>query len=197
MLNMCSLKASIYLMMKDMEQAEKSMDQANQIKSDVHAAPIHLSIFYRSQFQYHLRHLEEASGNVYKEEASEHRRNASKYGKMLAKTSQKAALYRTECYKLMGTYKWLTRDQKGASKWWQKAIGEGERLGALPQLSRTYAEMGMRYSGIEGELSSPDVNTSKELLQIAKTMFLDLRLRHDLEDLNLVVSRVSPESFEI
>ncbi|MCL5124197.1 MAG: AAA family ATPase [Deltaproteobacteria bacterium] len=196
-LNMYSLKASIDLLMKNMEEAGKSLDQANQISSEVKAAPIQLSGFYRSQFAYHLRHLEDSLVNGYKEEASEHRRNAFKSGKTLIKTCQKAALYRTESYRLMGVYKWLIHDQKGASKWWQKAISEGERLGALPQLSRTYAEMGMRYSGIEGEMSSSDVNTSKELLQNAKTMFRDLRLRHDLEDLNLVVSRVSPGSFEI
>ena len=196
-LNIYSLKASIDLLRNDMEEAKKSLDLANQIRSEVRAVPLQLSAFYRSQFEYYLRHLESCLENGYMEEASVHRRNALKSGKMLIKTCQKAALYRTECYKLMGIYTWLTRDQKGASKWWQKAISEGERLGALPQLSRTYAEMGMRYSGIEGELSSPDVNTSKELLQNAKTMFRDLRLHYDLEDLNLVVSRVSPESFEI
>ncbi len=197
MLNMCSLRASIYLMMKDMDQAEKSLDQANQIRSDVKAAPIQLSAFYRSQFEYHLRHMEDSSGSVYKEEASEHRRYAFKSGKMLIKACQKAALYRTECYRLMGIYTWLTRDQQGASKWWQKAISEGERLGALPQLSRTYAEIGKRFLATEGELSSPDVNRAKEPLQKAKTMFCDLRLHHDLEDLSLVVSRISPDTFEI
>ncbi len=116
---------------------------------------------------------------------------------MLIKACQKAALYRTECYRLMGIYTWLTRDQKGASKWWQKAISEGERLGALPQLSRTYAEIGKRFLATEGELSSPDVNRTKEPLQKAKTMFRGLGLRHDLEDLNLMISRITLDSFKV
>ena len=144
-MNMYSLKASIHLLMKDTEEARKSLDQANQIRSEVKAVPIQLSAFYRSQFEYHLRRLEDSLGRGYREESSEHRRNAFKSGKMLIKTCQKAALYRTESYRLMGVYKWLIHDQKGAFKWWRKAISEGESLGALPQLSRTYAEMGKRF----------------------------------------------------
>ena len=59
-LNMHSLKASIHLLMKETEEAGKSLDQANQIRSEVKAAPIQLSFFYRSQFEYYLRRLEDS-----------------------------------------------------------------------------------------------------------------------------------------
>jgi hypothetical protein len=89
----------------------------------------------------------------------------------------------------MGVYNWLIHDQKNALKWWHKAISEGEGLGALPQLARTYAEMGSRFCAIKGESSESDVGRGKESLQKAKTMFHDLGLHHDLEDLNAVISR--------
>ena len=97
----------------------------------------------------------------------------------------------------MGVYKWLIHDQKSAFKWWHKAITEGESLGARPQLSRTYAEMGMRFCVINGESSEPDVSRAKEPLQKAKTMFRDLGLHHDLEDLNSVIHRIGLEPSEV
>ena len=185
---MYSLKASIHLLMKETEEARKSLDQANQIRSEVKAVPIQLSVFYRSQFEYYLRRLEDSLRAGHRKESSEYRRKAFKSGKMLIKTCQKAALYRTESYRLMGVYKWLIRDRKGAFRWWHKAISEGERLGARPQLARTYAEMGMRLCAVKGESSGSDVSRAKELLQKAKTMFRDLGLHHDLEDLNSVIT---------
>ena len=116
---------------------------------------------------------------------------------MLIKTSQKAALYRTESYRLMGVYKWLIHDQKSAFKWWHKAISEGERLGARPELARTYAEIGIRSCGINGVSSEPDVTNVKETVQKAKKMFRDLGLNHDLEELNSAIDRMGLELSEV
>jgi len=181
--------------MKEMEEAGRSLDQAKKIRSEVKAAPIQLSFFYRSHFEYSLRRLED-SLTAGSKEVYEHRRNAFKSGKKLIKTCEKAALYRTEAYKLMGVYNWLVHDQKSAFKWWHKAISEGESLGARPQLSRTYAEMGTRLCGVRGD-SGPDMSRAKEPLAKAKKMFCDLGLHHDLEDLNSVISRIGLEPSEV
>jgi len=191
-LNMHSLKASIQLLMKETEEAGKSLDQANQIRFEVKATPIHLSFFYRSQFEYYLRRLEDSLRAGHREESSEYRRNAFKSGKGLIKTCRKAALYRTESYRLMGVYNWLIDDQKSAFKWWHMAIREGEKLGAHPQIARTYAEMAMRFSVVKGGSSEPNVSRAKEPLLKAKTMFHDLGLHQDLEDLNSMISRNRP-----
>jgi tetratricopeptide (TPR) repeat protein len=196
-LTMHSLKASIHLLMRETEEAGKSLDRANQIRSEVKAVPLQLSFFYRSQFEYYLRRLEDSLRAGHREESSEYRRNAFKSGKMLIKTCQKAALYRTESYRLMGVYKWLINDQKSAFKWWHKAVSEGESVGARPQLSRTYAEMGIRLCAAKDESSGSDVSRAKEPLQKAKTMFRDLGLQHDLEDLNSVINRIVLEPSEV
>jgi class 3 adenylate cyclase/tetratricopeptide (TPR) repeat protein len=195
-LTMQSLKASIHLLMKETEQAGKSLDRASRIRPEVKAVPIQLSFFYRSQFEYYLHCLEDSLRNGNRQESSEYRRNAFKSGKMLLKTCQKAALYRTESYRLMGTYNWLTHDRKSAFKWWHKAISEGERLGARPYLSRIYAEMGMRLGAVRGESPGPDGNRSQEFIQKAKTMFLDLGLSYDLENLNSMINRMGLEPSE-
>jgi len=194
-LDMFSSEASIFLLTRETEKAGKSLEQAKRIKSQVKAVPVQLSYFYRCQFEYYLRRLEDSLGSGHREESSEYRKNAFKSGKMLLKACQKAALYRTDSYRLMGVYNWLIHDQKSAFKWWHKAASEGDSLGARPQLSRTYAEMGIRFCGIKGESLEPDVSRAKEFLGKAKTMFSDLGLDHDLEDLNLVISRVGRQPF--
>ena len=194
--HMHSFKASIQLLMKETEEAGKSLNRADHIRLQVKAAPVWVSFFYRGQFEYNLNCLEECLRAGHKEKAAEYSRNAFKSGKMLIKTSKKAALCRTEACRLMGVYKWLNRDQKSAFDWWRKAISEGERLGARPQIARTYAEMGKRLTaaGIESE---PDGRRSQEFLQKARTMFQELRLSHDLEDLNSVINRMGLEPSEV
>ena len=194
---MYSLRASIFLIMKKTEEAGKALDQANQIRSEVRAVPLQLSFFYRNQFKYYLRRLEDSLGNGHRDESSEYRRKAFKSGKILIKTCQKAALFRTEAFRLMGVYKWLIHDQKSAFKCWHKAISEGERLGARPQIARTYAEMGMRLSVGEGQSSDPDVEKREECLHKAKMLFRDLGLHYDLEVLNSVINPMGLESSAI
>ena len=50
--------------------------------------------------------------------------------------------------------------------------------------------MGTRFFVINGQSSQSDVNIAKDALNKAQTMFRELGLRHDLEDLNLVISRI-------
>lgn len=192
-MNMYSLKAAIEILKNDMEQAGESLDQASKSKAELRAAPLQLAAFYRSQFEYHLLRLEESQGLGYKEEASEHKRNAFKFGKPLIKICRKAALYRTESYKLMAIYKSLILDQKGSAKWWRMAISEGESLKALPQLSRTYAEIGKRYSLTSSESFHSDVIPANVALGRAKKMFGELGLRRDLDALNEVISQTDDE----
>ncbi len=192
-----SLKASVHLLMKETEEARASLDKANQIRSLVKAVPLQLSFFYRSQFEYYLRRLEDSLRNGPTEESSRYRRNAFKSGKMLIKTCWKAALFRTEAYKLMGVYNWLIHDEKNAFKWWHKAISEGESLDARPQIARIHAEMGMRLSAVRGESSEPDGGRAREFIQKAKTMFRDLGLHLELQELNSVIDQIGPQLSEV
>jgi class 3 adenylate cyclase/tetratricopeptide (TPR) repeat protein len=196
-LTLHSQEAFVHLLMKEAEKAEKLLDQADRIRSEIKGAPIQVSFFYRSRFEYHLRRLEESLGEGHGEGPSGHRRNALKMGKMLIKTCQKAAFFRTDCYRFMGVYHWLAGDRKRALKWWHRAIKEGETLGARPQLARTYAEMGLRLCELERESLEPDVSKAIEPLRMAKTMFLDLGLQHDLEDLNSRIGRLGLDPSEV
>jgi len=131
------------------------------------------------------------------EESSEYRRKAFKSGKMLIKTCKKAALCRTESYRLMGVYQWLIHDHESAFKFWRKAISEGERLGARSQVARTYAEMGKRHYAVECKSSAPDVSRAKDLFQKAQTIFRELSLDQDLLDLDSVINQIGLELSKI
>ncbi len=190
-LTMHALEALIRLLRKEPEEAVKAaLDQADQIRSEVRAAPMQVVLFYRSRFEYYLQHLEVALREGHKKEAREYRRDALNSGKKLIKTCRKAALYRTDSYRLMGVYKWLIHDQKGAFKWWNKAIREGEKLGARPQLARTYASMAVHALSAKDTPSEPAVSKAEEYRQTATTMFRELGLDSDLEDLNSVTYRI-------
>jgi class 3 adenylate cyclase/tetratricopeptide (TPR) repeat protein len=193
LLNLYCLKASIHLLLKETEEARKSLDQAFQIMSEVNLVPIQSSAFYRSQFEYFLLCLEGSIKAGHRKESAEYRRKAFKSGKMLIKTCRKAALYRMESYRLMGVYRWLTRDRKGAFRWWYKAIREGESLDARPQLARIYAEMGMRLCEGKNQLAGSDEIRVKELLQKSKRLFSDLDLHHDLNELNAFINQTEHE----
>jgi len=196
-LTMHSLKALTCLLAKETKKAGTSLDQADHIRSQVRAAPIQLSFFYRSQFRYYLCRLEDSLVTGHPEKSHEYSRNALQSGKTLIKICRKAALWRTEAYRLMGVYNWLIQNEKSAFKWWQKAITEGERLGALPQLARTYAEMGMRLCATDGESSESDMSRAKGNLQKARTMFRDLGLEYDLKNLDSAISRTRIDLSEI
>jgi tetratricopeptide (TPR) repeat protein len=196
-LTLHSLEALTHLLIKEAETAEKSLDQADRIRSEVKGTPMQVSFFCRSRFECALRPLEESLGEDSGEEPLADRRKALRFGKMLIKTCQKAALFRTDSYRLMGVYYWLAADRKKALKWWHKAVSEGETLGARPQLARTYAEMGLRLCELERESLEPDVSKAIEPLRMAKTMFLDLGLQHDLEDLNSRIGRLGLDPSEV
>ncbi|MEW6110542.1 MAG: hypothetical protein AB1664_00300, partial [Thermodesulfobacteriota bacterium] len=181
--DMYALKASTSLCAGQTEKAGNSLDEATRAKAGATAAPMQLAIFYRNQFAYFLRRLEEALGTGERGEASEYRRSALKSGTRLIKTCRKAALYRTDCFRLMGVYNWLIDDRKSALEWWHKAIKEGESLGARPELARTYAEVGMRLHPTDGVSSGLDAKRAEDLLRKAETMFRDMSLHHDLEAL--------------
>ncbi|HWR58393.1 MAG TPA: hypothetical protein VN328_05860, partial [Thermodesulfovibrionales bacterium] len=182
-LTMHSLETSIHLQMKETEKAENSLDLANQIRSEVKAFPLQLSFFYRSQFEYDIRRLEEAFANGLKNEASKHLKNASTSGKMLMKTCRKAALCRTEFFRLMGVYGWLISDRKSAMKWWQKAVSEGESLCARPHLSRVHHEIAKRLSCSEGADPRFVHGSAREHLVKAEKMFREMGLREDFQEL--------------
>ena len=66
-------------------------------------------------------------------------------------------------------------------KWWDKAIKEGEQLGARPDLSRTYFEVGKRM--LEPQSKDKQLNgiDATRYLEKAGILFEEMGLERDLE----------------
>ena len=86
----------------------------------------------------------------------------------------------------MGSYYWLTGDQKNAMKWFDKSIREGERLGARPDLARTYMEVGQCL--LEPKCKFKELNglSAGDYLDKAEKLFREIDLRWDLAQLERV-----------
>jgi class 3 adenylate cyclase/tetratricopeptide (TPR) repeat protein len=192
-----SLKTLIHLLMGDMEEAGKSLDKADRIRPAVMAVPYQLSCLNRSKFEYYLCRMQDSLWASNKKDFSDHRKKAFTSGKMLLKNCQKAALYRTESYRLWGVYHWLIQERKTAFKWWHKALSEGERLGARPQVARTYAEIARRLFEVKDEKKLPSPIQMEEFLEKARAMFVDLGLQQDFEELDSAIGRTAEGSSDL
>ena len=111
-------------------------------------------------------------------------RTAHRSGKKAVHFSRKYAPYRTWILKLMGDYYWLIGKQGKAIKWWNKSIQEGERLGARPDLSRTYFEIGKRLLEPDSKYKELNGIEAKGYLEKAGILFKEMGLERDLDDLD-------------
>ena len=103
--------------------------------------------------------------------------------KRAIQNNKKIAERRTEIYRLKGNYHWLVNDEKKALRWWSKSISEGTRLGARPELARTYMEVGKRLSEFEGQHKGLNGISANEYLNKARSMFKEMDLQWDLDEL--------------
>jgi len=185
---MYSIRARLQLIMGDYHEAENNLNQAIELESEVNPPPYHLANFLRSHFLFLLYQLEQSIEEGTASVISKNRTTALNAGKKLTKNSQKVVFHRVEAYKLMGVYYWLINKQRKAFKWWNKSIAEGERLQARLELSRTYFEVGKRLLEPESKYKPLNGIKAEEYLEKAKTMFEEMDLEYDLDELDKVIA---------
>lgn len=113
-----------------------------------------------------------------------YKKKAFKYGKKaVTYARKKVASERTEAYKLLGRYYWLTNKQGKAVKWWDKSIKEGETLGAKVELSRSYFEVGKRLLEPNSKYKELNGIAAQDYLEKARTMFQEMDLQYDMDEL--------------
>jgi class 3 adenylate cyclase/tetratricopeptide (TPR) repeat protein len=186
LIHMFSCKARINILMGDIEDAKKLLDQAEKIGDEVDTVPWMLSNYCRSRVEYDLYRLNESIISGDKPQANEYRQKARKSAGTLIKQSQKVAQHRTEAHRLMGVYYWLTKKQKKALKWWDRSIKEGERLGARLELSRTYFEVGKRLTEAGSKFKALNGIKAQAYLEKASVLFEEMDLQWDLAELKRV-----------
>jgi len=181
--------ALVKAFMNDDSGAKDSLAYADQIRCNRTFWPAwYLSGCLVAQFMLDLRRLEEAIGGDSSSSVSQYAKAALKSGKRAVRNSAKFAPHRTWSYRLMAEYYWLIGKQRKALKWFDKSIKEGERLGARPDLSRTYMEVGKRLLERHSKYRELNGINAGEYLEKAEAMFKDMDLQWDLEQLERVTT---------
>lgn len=139
-----------------------------------------------SQFLCDLFMLEKSTHSHDKSNIPQFRRKAYQSGKAAIKNSMKYAANKTEAFKLMGVYFWLIGKQDNALVWWDKSSNVGEQLGALPELARTYLEVGKRFLEKKSKFRELNGIQAEEFLEKAEALFEEMDLEWDLEELDTI-----------
>jgi len=191
-------KATIQILQKDINGAKESLLQAKELVLKKGRTPPHLISSYSvGQFLFDLYLLEQAILSKNNSGISEYRKKASQSGKNALKNAAKYKPDITETLKLMGLYYWLIGRQNKALEWWHKSIKEGEGLGARVELARTYMEIGKRLLEEKSRFHELSGIKAEEYLEKARTLFEEMELQWDLDELDKIIAYSRPSSIAI
>ena len=183
-------KAEAQQLVGDAEGAYDSLSQASELheKQSLLVMPPFLAPYLAARFFVDVAQLERAIRSNNSSDVTDLRKRACKSGKAAVRNSRKFAPSRTKIMRLMGPYYWLIGKQGKALKWWGRTIEEGERLGARPDLSRTYFEVGKRLLDPQSRYKELNGIEAKGYLEKAGTLFEEMGLEQDLDDLDKIAS---------
>ncbi len=189
LLNLKGFKANIQILQGDIDGAEKTLKQAGEIVSrETRITAWHISSFHLSQFLFDIYNLEKNLPTGDRASVNRFVKSAYRSGKAAVKTAEKFAPNRTETFRLMGVFYWLTGKRKKSLTWFKRSLRVGERLGARPELARTYMEVGRRLLEKHSECDQLNDIHAREYLRKARVLFKEMALHRDLEQLDRISS---------
>jgi class 3 adenylate cyclase/tetratricopeptide (TPR) repeat protein len=183
------IKAELQIRLNDFNGAEKTLNQTKEIFTKQNLVNPATSIYYFiSRFHLDVRQLEESIISNNKAGIRKYGNQTSKSSKKLRQNIKKYAPQRALDLRLIARYHWLMGKQNKAVKLWEKAIEEGKRLGARPDLARTYMEIGKRFLEEKSKYKELNGISAEEYLEKARTMFHEMGLQWDLDELEKLAS---------
>jgi len=184
-----SWRAQAQILLNDINGATDSLLKAKKI-IDQHKfiSPFFIMPYTIAQFMIDIYLLKEAIVSNNRKNLSKLKKKAHRNGKKALNNSKKYAVDCVKVLRLMGGYYWLAGKQKKALKWWDKAIKKGEELGARPDLSKTYFQIGKSLLEPNSKYKELIGITAEEYLEKARTMFLEMDLQWDLDELDKVMA---------
>ena len=184
-ISLLGTKSQIQVMQDDLGRAEKSLDRAETlISNEGFVSPYYYSSYLMGVLLYNLACLEKSLISKNNKSIKKYKNKSLKSGIKVIRNSKKVVSEKTKAYRQRGKYYWLIGKQGKALKWWDKSIKEGERLGACPDLSRTYFEVGKRL--LEPQSKTKELNgiDAKGYLEKAGILFEEMGLERDLDELD-------------
>lgn len=190
-ISLLGIQSQSHLMKNDLSLAKESLDKSIPLISNEDIVfPYYYSSYLMGAFLYDIAKLEESKNKDRIDLINEYKLKAKESGDKVIKNSKKVVSERTRTYLQMGKYYWLIGKHRKALKRWERSIQEGERLGARPDLSRTYFEVGKRL--LEPNSKYRDLNgiDAKGYLEKARELFVDMGLERDLNELDSFTSQI-------
>ena len=184
---MYAFKARALILSGEIEQARDCLAYLETMRNEIPLAPIFLSNYLIGRFMFALHKLEKAvklRDAFYKQYAHE----ARSWGKKSLKVCSNFISDRVEVMRHTGTFHWLTGKKHIALKWWRLSVKKGEAFNMKPELSRTYFEIGKRLSEPNSPYKELNGISATEYLNKAKTMFEEMDLQWDLEQLENLIA---------
>jgi class 3 adenylate cyclase len=180
-----SLKAEALIRFNDLEKAKALLHRAKKI-IDQHKLlpPMYLNNFLVSKFMLDIYLLKKAK--ISKDAYNFHniKKKSYKSGRKALRNAKKFAQYKVKILRLMGVYYWMIGSQKKGIKWWEKSIREGQNLGARPDLSFTYFEVGKRLLEPESKYKELNGITAEKYLEMARSQFQEMGLERNIDELD-------------
>jgi predicted ATPase/class 3 adenylate cyclase len=116
------------------------------------------------------------------------RRTAARRARRIARRAARSVAWvaarRPEVYRLIGTAHWHAGQPRNAATWWARSVAEAERLGARPDLARTWLEIGL----LLGTASPAERSVAGTLGTEAPEIWID-RARVSFDALGLAFDR--------
>jgi len=181
--DLLTLKARAHALLGDQDGTEMCFMELEQMRSNTHLVPAYMSDYTSARSMYSVSCLEEAINNGDNSRIGQLAKESLKWGMKAMKASRKFKRNRVEILRLMGTHSWLLNELNKALKWWGDSVETGERFKMRTDLSRTYFEIGKRLSEPNSPYKELNGITAAEYLTKAKTMFEEMDLQWDLEQL--------------
>ena len=184
-----SWRAEAQILLNDVDGAKESLLNAKKI-IDQHKflAPAYILTYLVARFMMDIYLLKDAIVSNDRKNLSRLKKKAHHTGKRVLSIYKKYPIDCVKVLQLLGEYYWLIGKQRKSLKWWDRAIQKGEELGARPGLSRTYFEIGKSLLKPDSKYKELNGITADEYLQKARTLFEEMDLQWDLDELDKVMA---------
>jgi class 3 adenylate cyclase/tetratricopeptide (TPR) repeat protein len=179
-----SFEAEAHLLSGDLESAKALVIQAEQIFSRKKIiAPFAASCYQVARLMFNVKAYEKSLSENDRVTSEKLKNEIFSNSKTAVRKLRRIALRRTKTFRLIGEYYKLSKRKNAAMKWLLKSARNGESQRALPDLARTYMEIGRLLAGQNNGSSK-----AKAYFQKALALFKELELSQDIEKLEKIVS---------
>ncbi|MGH7496889.1 MAG: ATP-binding protein [bacterium] len=194
-LRILSCRAKAQILTRQLAEAEETLALARKILlAYERVAPHYSREYFISRFMLDVLMLENLLTAPTATSSTSQRRllsqRARRSGRLALKISSKTADKMPEALRLMGTLWGLMGKPHKALRYLDKSVESAERLGAKPDLARTYMEIGKTLCDRRNEIKSWQGLAAAAFFEKANKLYEELDLKWDLQKLNEIRARL-------